>query len=170
MRSLALFSNAPPSFSRNPYSHFVLKLTPLLPLSETQSLQKRFLSSLRDSTSRPLWRNGSTRYQYNRRITLKMEVKVLLSLIFRYFKMKTSSKRKKNMKKVRRERITFFNKVNNFSLNNANVYVIIEYNGKYFIYNSRPDKEWPSLEVMLVSDIAIALFSAKMSGSVLTFA
>ncbi len=60
--------------------------------------------------------------------------------------MKTSySEYKKKTEKVRKERIILFNKANNLGLNGANVYVIIEYNGKYFIYNSRFDKEWPLL-------------------------
>src|SRR6266498_1924584 len=78
------------------------------------------------------------------------------------FKMKTSpSERKKKTEKVRRERITLFNKANNLGSNGANVYVIVEYNGKYFIYNSYSDKEWPPSEAMLVSDIIFALFSVK---------
>ncbi len=56
--------------------------------------------------------------------------------------MKTApSERKKENEKVRKERFTLFNKVNNLGSNDANVYVIIEYNKKYFIYNSRSDKE-----------------------------
>jgi hypothetical protein len=77
------------------------------------------------------------------------------------FKMKTSlSKRKKKIEKIRKERIILFNKANNFGSNGANVYVIIEYNGKYFIYNNS-DKEWPPSEIILISDIIFALFSVK---------
>jgi hypothetical protein len=76
--------------------------------------------------------------------------------------MKTSpSERKKKIEKVRKERIILFNKANNLGSNGANVYVIIEYNGKYFIYNSRSDNEWPPSEAMLVSEITFVLFSAK---------
>ena len=32
--------------------------------------------------------------------------------------------------------------------------MIVEYNKKYFIYNSRSDKEWPPSDIMLVSDIS----------------
>jgi hypothetical protein len=83
-----------------------------------------------------------------------MKANILLSFIYRYFKMKIfSSKYKKKIEKIRKERITLFNKINNLSSNGANVYVIIEYNGKYSIYNSRSDKEWFSLEVILVNHI-----------------
>jgi hypothetical protein len=59
-----------------------------------------------------------------------MEVEI--SLFWR-FKMKTSpSERKKKTERVRKERITLFNKVNNLGWNGANVYVKVEYNGKYF--------------------------------------
>ncbi len=76
--------------------------------------------------------------------------------------MKTSPlERKKKIEKVRKERIIFFNKANNLGSNDANVYVIVEYNGKYFIYNSCSDKEWSPLDVMLVNNIIFVLFSAK---------
>jgi hypothetical protein len=76
--------------------------------------------------------------------------------------MKTSpSEHKKKTEKVRKERITLFNKANNLGVKGANVYVIAEYNGKYFIYNSRSDKEWPPSEAILVSDIIFALFVVK---------
>jgi hypothetical protein len=41
------------------------------------------------------------------------------------------------------------------------VYVIIEYNNKYFIYNSRSDKEWLPSKIILISDIIFILFSEK---------
>jgi hypothetical protein len=56
--------------------------------------------------------------------------------------MKTShSKYKKKIEKVRKKRIILFNKINNLGLNDANVYIIIKYNRKYFIYNNRSNKE-----------------------------
>jgi hypothetical protein len=51
------------------------------------------------------------------------------------------SEYKKKIEKIRKERIILFNKINNLGLNGANVYIIIKYNGKYFIYNNRSDKE-----------------------------
>jgi hypothetical protein len=72
------------------------------------------------------------------------------------------SERKKKFEKIRKKRIILFNKANNLSLNGANVYVVIEYNGKYSIYNSRSDKEWPSSEAILISDIIFTLFSEKI--------
>src|SRR5450755_3438812 len=72
--------------------------------------------------------------------------------------MKTSSERKNKNEKVRRENITFFNKAYKFSSNGANVYAIVEYNGKIFIYNSRSDKTWPPSDAMLVSSVAGSLF------------
>ena len=78
------------------------------------------------------------------------------SILWR-FKMKTTpSERKRKTEKVRKERITLFNKANNLGLNGANVYVIVEYNGRYFIYNSRLDKEWPPSKAILVRDIIFA--------------
>ena len=71
-----------------------------------------------------------------------MEFKILTFFIIRFSKMKIAPlERKKENEKVRKKRLTFFNKVNNLGSNDANVYVIIEYNKKYFIYNSRSDKE-----------------------------
>jgi hypothetical protein len=56
--------------------------------------------------------------------------------------MKTSfSKRKKKIEKIRKKKVTLFNKVNNLDSNGANVYIIIEYNEKYFIYNNCSNKE-----------------------------
>jgi hypothetical protein len=69
------------------------------------------------------------------------------------------SKRKKKIEKNRKERTILFNKINNLSSNGANVYVIIKYNNKYSIYNSRSDKEWPLSEIILISDIIFTLFS-----------
>jgi hypothetical protein len=60
---------------------------------------------------------------------------------------------KRSTEKVRRERITLFNKANNLGSNGASVYVIVEYIGKLFIYNSRSDKEWPPSDAMLVSNV-----------------
>jgi len=57
--------------------------------------------------------------------------------------------RKNSTEKVRRERITFFNKGNNLGLNGARVYAIVEFNGKFFIFNSRPDKDWVPSDAML---------------------
>jgi hypothetical protein len=83
-----------------------------------------------------------------------METNILLFFIYKYFEMKTSfSERKKKIEKIRKEKIILFNKVNNLNSNGANVYVIIKYNNKYSIYNSRFDKEWPSSKVILISDI-----------------
>jgi hypothetical protein len=65
-------------------------------------------------------------------------------------------------KRIEKKRITLFNKINNLNSNGANVYVIIEYNDKYSIYNSLSDKERPPLEVILISDIIFILFSEKM--------
>ena len=55
--------------------------------------------------------------------------------------------------KIRKERIIFFNKTNNLSLNGASVYAIVEFNNKLFIFNSRPDKDWVSLDIVLVSTV-----------------
>ena len=68
--------------------------------------------------------------------------------------MKIPSERKKETKKIRKKRITLFNKANNLGSNGANIYIIVEYNKKYFIYNSRSDKEWPPSDIILVSDIS----------------
>jgi len=88
--------------------------------------------------------------------------KISLSSIFGRFKMKTSpSEREKKTEKLRKERIALFNKANNLGSNGANMYLIVEYNEKYFIYNSRSDKELPPSETMLVIDIVFALSSAK---------
>jgi hypothetical protein len=71
-----------------------------------------------------------------------METNILLSFIYRYFKIKIpSSKYKRKFEKIRKKRITLFNKINNLSSNGANVYVIIKYNNKYFIYNNYSDKK-----------------------------
>ncbi len=64
------------------------------------------------------------------------------------------SERKKEIEKIRKERVILFNKANNLGSNGANVYVIVKYNRKYFIYNSRSDKEWPPSNTMLVSNIS----------------
>jgi hypothetical protein len=61
--------------------------------------------------------------------------------------------RKNSTEKVRRERITFFNKGNNLGLNGARVYAMVEFNGKFFIFNSRPDKDWVPSDAMLVSTV-----------------
>ena len=66
--------------------------------------------------------------------------------------MKTSPERKRETEKVRKERLTLFNKANKLGSNGANVYVIVEYNGKYFIYNSCSDKAWPPSDATLVGD------------------
>jgi hypothetical protein len=80
----------------------------------------------------------------------------------RFSKMKTaSSERKKETEKVRKEKITFFNKAYNFSSNGINVYTVVKYNKKFFIFNSRSDKEWSFSEIMLISDIIFVLFLAK---------
>jgi hypothetical protein len=71
------------------------------------------------------------------------------------------SERKKKIEKVRENKNFFFNKANNLNSNGANVYIIIEYNGKYFIYNSYSDKEWPSSEIILINNIIFVLFSVK---------
>jgi hypothetical protein len=92
-----------------------------------------------------------------------METNILFSFIYRYFGMKTpSSERKRKIEKIRKERITLFNKINNLNSNGANVYVIIEYNNKYSIYNNRSDKEWSSSEIILIIDIIFILFSEKI--------
>jgi hypothetical protein len=76
--------------------------------------------------------------------------------------MKTSpSEYKKKIEKIRKKRIILFNKANNLDSNGANVYIIVKYNGKYFIYNSYSDKEWPLSEVILINDIIFALFLGK---------
>jgi hypothetical protein len=71
-----------------------------------------------------------------------MKINILLFFIYKYFKMKTPPlKYKRKIEKIRKKRIILFNKINNLNSNGANVYVIIKYNNKYFIYNSRFDKE-----------------------------
>jgi hypothetical protein len=78
--------------------------------------------------------------------------------------MKTSlSKYKKKIEKIRKKKITLFNKINNLDLNGANVYMIIKYNKIYFIYNNRSDKEWLFSKIILVSDIIFILFLIKNS-------
>jgi hypothetical protein len=92
-----------------------------------------------------------------------VEANILLSFIYGYFKIKTPpSERKKNFEKIRKEKTILFNKINNLSSNGANVYVIIKYNNKYFIYNNRSDKEWPPSKIMLISDIIFILFLEKI--------
>ncbi len=61
--------------------------------------------------------------------------------------------RKNINEKIRKERITFFNKDYNLGLNGASVYAIVEFNSKLFIFNSRPDKDWVSLDIILVSTV-----------------
>jgi hypothetical protein len=91
-------------------------------------------------------------------------IKIPIFFIIQIFKMKFSfSEYKKKIEKIRKERIILFNKINNLGLNGANVYMIIKYNRKYFIYNSRSDKEWPSSKIMLISDIIFVLFLIKDS-------
>ncbi len=71
--------------------------------------------------------------------------------------MKTSpSERKKKNEKAQIERITLFNKANHLDSNGASVYVIVEYNGRYFVYNGRSDQEWPLLDARLVSDVIVS--------------
>jgi hypothetical protein len=92
-----------------------------------------------------------------------MEANILLFFIYRYFEMKfSSSERKRKIEKIRKKKIILFNKINNLNSNGANVYVIIEYNDKYFIYNNRSDKEWFPSEVILINDIIFTLFSEKI--------
>ncbi len=91
-----------------------------------------------------------------------MEFKIPTFFIIRFVKMKTASlERKKKNEKIRKERFTLFNKVNNLGSNGVNVYIIIKYNEKYFIYNSRSNKEWLSSEIILISNIIFVLFLAK---------
>lgn len=54
----------------------------------------------------------------------------------------TCIERRNSTEKVRRERSTLVNKVNKLSLNGANVYKVVEYNAKFFLYNSRPNEDW----------------------------
>lgn len=76
--------------------------------------------------------------------------------------MKTSpSERKKKNEKVRREVLTLFNKSDNLSSNGAKVYSIVEYNGKFSIYNSCADEGWPPSKPMLVSNVVVPIFSMK---------
>jgi hypothetical protein len=92
-----------------------------------------------------------------------MEINILLSFIYGYFKIKiSSSERKRKIEKIRKKRIILFNKINNLSSSGANVYVVVEYNNKYSIYNSRSDKEWLSSEIILISDIIFTLFLEKI--------
>ena len=69
--------------------------------------------------------------------------------------MKTRPNRKNEIEKVRRERLTFFNQAYKLTSNGANVYAIVEYNGKFFIYDNRSNKEWPPSEAMLVSRLVL---------------
>jgi hypothetical protein len=69
-----------------------------------------------------------------------------------------SSERKKKTEKIRKEILTLFNKSDNLRSNGAKVYLIMKYNEKLSIYNSYPDKEWPPLKIMLVSDVVILIF------------
>lgn len=62
-------------------------------------------------------------------------------------------KHKRNTEKVWRERITLINKTDKLSLNEISVYVIVKYNDKFFLYNSRLDKDWVSSDAMLISII-----------------
>ena len=76
--------------------------------------------------------------------------------------MKTSlSDRKKETEKVRKEIFTLFNKSDNLNSNGVKVYSIMKYNGKFSIYNSCADKEWPPSKTMLVSDVVVLIFSMK---------
>ncbi len=58
--------------------------------------------------------------------------------------------RKNRIEKVRRGRLALFNKADKLGMIGANVYIIIKMNGKYFIYNSSPEKKWPPSDEMLV--------------------
>jgi hypothetical protein len=95
---------------------------------------------------------------------LNIEIKIPIFFIIQLFKMKISlSEYKKKIEKIRKKKITLFNKINNLDLNDANVYIIIKYNKKYFIYNNRSDKKLPSSEIILISDIIFVLFLIKNS-------
>ncbi len=72
--------------------------------------------------------------------------------------MKTAPLERKKNEKIRKKRLIFFNKINNLDSNDANVYIIMEYNRNYFIYNSRFNKEWPPLEITLINDIILSYF------------
>jgi hypothetical protein len=58
--------------------------------------------------------------------------------------------KKNRIKKIRKRRFTFFNKINKLGMIGANIYVIIKINDKYFIYNSRSDEEWPSSDIQFI--------------------
>jgi len=64
--------------------------------------------------------------------------------------MTSPSERKRETEQVRKERLTLFNKANKLGSNGANVYVIVEYNRKYFIYNSCSDKAWPPSDAVKI--------------------
>ena len=58
--------------------------------------------------------------------------------------------RKNKNNQIRRLKDTIFNKANNLGLKGPNVYVLIEHNGKYDIFNSWPDEEWVPSDKTLV--------------------
>ena len=70
--------------------------------------------------------------------------------------MKTpQSERKNKVEMVRREKKTILNKVYRLGSNGANIYMVVEYNGKYSIYDSRPDKKWRPSDEALVSVVVV---------------
>lgn len=68
--------------------------------------------------------------------------------------MKTShSERKNKVEKVRREQKTILNKVYYLGSNGANIYMVVEFNGGYTVYDSCPDKKWRCSDEALVSGV-----------------
>jgi hypothetical protein len=71
------------------------------------------------------------------------------------------SDRKNKIEKIRRGRLALFDKADKLGMIGANVYVVVEINGKYFIYNSQPDKGWPPSDAILVCWTHHTIFNKK---------
>jgi hypothetical protein len=68
--------------------------------------------------------------------------------------MKTSrSERKNKVEMVRREKKTVLNKGYHLGSNGANIYMVVEFNGRYTVHDSCPDKKWRCSDEALVSGV-----------------
>ncbi len=64
------------------------------------------------------------------------------------------SERKNKIEMIRREKKTVLNKVYHLGFNGANIYMVVEFNGKYIIFDSSPDKKWRPSDEALVSVVS----------------
>jgi hypothetical protein len=65
------------------------------------------------------------------------------------------SERKKKVEMVRKETNTVIKKLHHLGCNGAKLYMVIEFNGKYSIFDSCPDKNWRLSDKELVSSTII---------------